>query len=65
MWGQPATALVADVVSTPASQQLCDACDFHEREGPLLPSWAKSDAEFAATLGTRVRQNILRIKTMC
>lgn len=56
---------VADAVSTPASQQLCDACDFQGREGPLLPSWAERNLELAATLGTRVRQNILRIKTMC
>lgn len=53
--GQPDAALVADAVTRPASQQLYDACDFQEREGPLRPSWAESKAELAATLGTRVR----------
>lgn len=65
MGGQPDATLVADAVSMPASQQLCDECDFQEREGPLLLSWAENDAELAAILGTRVRQNILIIKTMC
>lgn len=55
----------ADAVRAPAPQRLGDVCDFAEKEGPLLPSWVERDAELAATLGTRVRQNILRIETMC